>query len=79
MMVTEPHLLDKLSMNDYLQPVTELRQIKRLKFDPDSPRFNEACERLQIDKQDIAKKKLADFERQLKDERPEEEHNSVLI
>ena len=36
----------KFSINDYLQPVTELRQIKRIKFDPDSPRFSEACTRL---------------------------------
>ena len=27
---------NKLSTNDFLHPVTEIRQIRRLKFDPDS-------------------------------------------
>lgn len=52
----------KMSVNDYLQPITDTRQIKRMKFDPDSPRFSEACSRLAIDMRDIARKKLSEFE-----------------
>ena len=61
------------SINDNLAPITELRQIKRLKFNPDSPRFKEAFMRLQIDEKDITKKRLSDFEAKVRDERPEDE------
>lgn len=30
---------DKLGFNDFLHPITEIRQIRRLKFEPESPRF----------------------------------------
>ena len=70
---------NKLSMNDFLHPVTEIRQIRRLKFDPDSPRFAQACQRLQIDRRDIEKRRLQDFEGQIRNERPEDEQNPTLI
>ena len=53
---------DRLGINDFLHPISEIRQIRRLKFEPDSPRFQQACQRLQIDTKDIEKKRLADFE-----------------
>ena len=62
-----------------LQHVTETRQVKRLKFDPDSPKFSEACNRLAIDMKDIERKKLSDFDTQIRNERPEEDQNPVLI
>ena len=37
---------DKVGVNDFLHPITEIRQIRRLKFDPESPRFAQACQRL---------------------------------
>ena len=30
---------NRVSVNDFLHPITEIRQIRRLKFDPESPRF----------------------------------------
>ena len=53
---------NKASINDFLQPITDTRVIKRMKFDLDSPKFNEACKRLAIDTSDIEKKKMSDFE-----------------
>ena len=67
------------TMNDYLNPITEIRQIKRLKFDIESPRFQDACKRLQIDQSDLKKKKLADFEAIVRNDRPEDESNPALI
>lgn len=59
--------------------MTELRQIKRLKFDLDSPRFQEACKRLEIDQEDLRKRKLHEFENMVRNEKPEEEQNPVLV
>lgn len=53
---------NKASINDFLQPITDTRVIKRLKFDLESPKFSEACKRLAIDTSDIEKKKMSDFE-----------------
>lgn len=53
---------DKLGINDFLHPITELRQVRRLKFEPDSPKFALACTRLHIDMKDITKKRLSEFE-----------------
>ena len=64
---------EKLGFNDFLHPITEIRQIRRLKFEPESPRFAQACQRLQIDMKDITKTRLADFEAQIRDEKPEED------
>lgn len=44
---------NRVTINDYLVPVTEIRQVKRVRFDPESPRFKEACIRLKIDMKDI--------------------------
>ena len=70
---------NRVTINDYLVPVTEIRQVKRVRFDPESPRFKEACIRLKIDMKDIQKKRLSDFEAQIRNERPEDEQNPVLI
>ena len=50
-----------------------------MKFDPESPKFTEACKRLAIDMKDIERKKLSEFEAQIRNERPEEDQNPVLI
>lgn len=68
-----------MSINDFLHPITELRQIKRIKFDLDSPRFQEACKRLEIDQEDLQKRKLHEFENIVRNEKPEEEQNPVLV
>ena len=70
---------DKIGINDFLHPITEIRQIRRLKFEPESPRFAQACQRLKIDMKDIEKRRLADFEAQIRDEKPEEDQNPALI
>ena len=75
----ESPIKEKLGFNDFLHPITEIRQIRRLKFEPDSPRFAQACQRLQIDMKDITKTRLADFEAQIRDEKPEEDQNPTLI
>ena len=59
--IESPHK-ERLGLNDFLHPITEIRQIRRLKFEPESPRFQLACQRLQIDMKDIEKKRLSDFE-----------------
>lgn len=68
-----------ININDFLQPITDTRVIKRMKFDPESPKFTEACKRLAIDMKDIERKKLSEFEAQIRNERPEEDQNPVLI
>ena len=56
------HEIPRQSVNVFLRPITDLKQIKRLKYDLDSPRFAMACKRLQIDMKDISRKRLQDFE-----------------
>ena len=79
MYTNESPIREKLGFNDFLHPITEIRQIRRLKFEPESPRFAQACQRLQIDMKDITKRRLADFEAQIRDEKPEEDQNPTLI
>ena len=53
---------ERMNINDFLQPITEARHIKRLRFDAESPRFREACRRLDIDVSDLKRKKMKEFE-----------------
>ena len=48
-------------VNDFLEPVQDLRHVHRFKFDPDSPLFTQACANLQVDRRDIIRRKLKDF------------------
>jgi len=68
-----------LRINDFLEPVTDLRSLHRAKFDPDSPLFQRAAANLQIDRIDIVKRKLKDFKREVVLEQPENETNEELV
>ena len=53
---------DKRSINNQISFLSTTKQVKRLRFDPESPRFKEACQRLEVDVKDLQRKKLSDFE-----------------
>ena len=61
-------LFKKSNINDFLEPLVSSRQVRRTKFDPDSPRFREACKNLQIDTADIELKTRIYFEDQIREE-----------
>ena len=68
-----------IRINDYLEPVSDIRQIHKIKFDPDSPLFARAVANLQVDSSEIAKKRLKDFKEEVALEQPESETNAELI
>jgi hypothetical protein len=41
------------------------KKVRGMKWDPDSPRFKQACSNLQISKEDITLRKKTDFEREV--------------
>ena len=48
-----------------MEPVSDVRQIHKIKFDPDSPLFARAVSNLQVDSSEIAKKRLKDFKEEV--------------
>lgn len=71
----------RISINDMLQPISEtsIKNIKKIRFDPDSPRFAEAVTRLGVSKYDLQKRKLSDFMAEIKYERPHDADNEALV
>ena len=59
--------------------MSDIKQLHKIKFDPDSPLFAKAVINLQVDSAEIAKKKLRDFKQEIALEQPESETNQELI
>ena len=57
-------------INDFLTKVTDLKDIKRIKFDMESPRFNRARLNLNIEVHDLIRKKFSQFKDDVLNEQP---------
>lgn len=58
----------KTSINDALEPLQSSRLVRRTKWDPDSPRFKQACSNLQIGASEIEVKTKKQIEEEIKQE-----------
>jgi hypothetical protein len=58
----------KTSINDVLEPLQSSRLVRKLKWDPESPRFKQACQNLQIASHEIELKTKKQFEDEIKHE-----------
>ena len=73
------HSKSNIRLNDFLEPVQDLRHIHRFKFDPESPLFAQAAANLQVSMHDIVRKRIKDFRREVLIEQPESETNPQLV
>ena len=55
----------KPRINDKLAKVNDLKDIKQLRFDMDSPRFERARNNLNIEKSDLIRKKLNFYKKEV--------------